>query len=101
MKNIFLIIMIPLMFTGCGHEETYPDIPTLEFKSMSFGNDGGIKTFTLTATFTDGDGDIGYFQDRPNDPIFDDSTSEYYYNYVIELQVSKNGVWKDTTIIYQ
>ena len=65
-----------------------------------FGNDGGAKTFTNTATFTDGDGDIGYYQDRPNDPIFDDSTSQYYYNFVLQLQVYSNGNWNDTTISY-
>ena len=79
-------------------------IPALEFKSLKIaGSDSGIslKTFTLTATFTDGDGDIGYYLDRPNEPIFDDSTSDYYYNYVIEMQVQKNGIWQDTIITYE
>jgi hypothetical protein len=100
MKNLFLICMVSLLFSACRKEDTYPDSPSLEFKSMAFGNDGGVKTFMLTATFTDGDGDIGYYQDRANDPIFDDSSSQYYYNFVIELQVFRNGNWKDTVITY-
>ena len=51
----------------------------------------------MKMSFTDGDGDIGYYQDRPNDSIFDDSTSEYFYNFKIILQVYKNGVWVDST----
>lgn len=100
MKKLFFAGLIGLLFSGCRNKVTYPDIPTLEFKSMAFGDDGGAKIFTLTTTFTDGDGDIGYYLDRPNDPIFDDSSSQYYYNFVIELQVFRNGTWKDTAIAY-
>ena len=98
MKKLFLIAVLAAFISGCGHDPLYPDIPTLEFKSLSFGNVGILKTFLLTATFTDGDGDIGYYQDRPNDSIFDDSLSMYYYNFVIALQVYKNGTWADTAI---
>jgi hypothetical protein len=104
MKNLFFILFIAMFLSGCdgcGPQESYPDIPSLEFKKLVFGNDGDIKTFTLLATFKDGDGDVGYYLDRPNDPIFDDTISEYYYNYVIALQVQKNGIWKDTTIFYE
>jgi hypothetical protein len=100
MKKLFLFALIATLFSGCSNKVTYPDIPTLEFKSMAFGNDGGAKTFTMTATFTDGDGDIGYYQDGSNEPIFDDSSSQYYYNFVIELQVYRNGIWNDTAITY-
>lgn len=102
MKKIFFGLAAVALcsgFSGCGHEDTYPEIPALEFKALEFGNSGGLKTFTLTATFTDGDGDIGYYQDRPNEPIFDDSLSPYYYNFVIAMQVYRNGDWKDTSII--
>jgi hypothetical protein len=101
MNKLFIFLLAVLILPGCGHEETYPDVPTLEFKSMVFGDENNLKTFTLTTTFTDGDGDIGYYQDRPNDPQFDDTLSPYYYNYVIELQVSRNGVWVDTIITYR
>jgi len=85
---------------GCGPQEPYPDIPSLEFKKLGLGNVDSMRTFTLTATFIDGDGDVGYYLDRPNGTIFDDSLSDYYYNYVIALQVQKNGIWQDTTIFY-
>jgi len=100
MKNLFLASVIGLFFLGCSNKETYPDIPALEFKSLTFGEQGNY-TFTLTATFTDGDGDVGYYQDRPNDPLFDDPASPYYYDFVIGLQVLKNGTWADTNIIYR
>jgi len=101
MKNLSFVLLMGLLISGCRNEDTFPDIPTLEYKKLVFGDDSGIKTFTLTATFTDGDGDVGYYLDRPNEAIFDDSLSDYYYNYVIELQVQKNGIWKDTIIFYE
>jgi hypothetical protein len=102
MKKLFFTGMLAALLSGCGHQVTYPVIPTLEFKSLVFGNIGnatGDKIVTLTATFTDGDGDIGYYQDKPNGAIFDSTYSPYYYNFVIELQVFRNGTWKDTAII--
>ena len=100
MKKLIFLFFSAAIFSGCGHEDVYPLIPALEFKNITQGSYNNLKTFTLTATFTDGDGDIGYFQDRPNDPEFDDTLSQYYYNFVLQLQVSKNGVWKDTVIMY-
>lgn len=103
MKNLFLVLIIGLFISSCRREDTYPVIPALEYKNLRIGVADSsllLKTFTLTTTFTDGDGDIGYYLDRPNEPIFDDSTSQYYYNYKISMQVQRNGVWKDTTISY-
>ena len=101
MKNLFALLITGLLFSACGHEDTYPEIPALEFKSLQFGLEGELKIFTLTTTFTDGDGDIGYYLDRPNDPLFDDSLSDYYFNYVIALQSKKSGTWIDTIIFYE
>src|SRR4051812_24299645 len=100
MKNLFFILFFALFLSACSQKDTYPFVPALEYKNLTFGDDGqGIRTFTLTTTFTDGDGDIGYYLDgRPNDPQFDDTSSEYYYNYVLELQIQKNGVWLDSNI---
>ena len=99
MKNFLFVLFIAVIISGCRRADTYPDIPALEFKDLKFSTDG-IMIFTLTTTFTDGDGDVGYYLDRPNDPIFDDSSSQYYYNYVIELQVRRNNDWMDTIITY-
>ncbi len=97
MKKVFFLIAFAVYFSGCTHPDVYPNVPTLEFKSMSFDTGALGRTFTLVATFTDGDGDIGYYQDRPNDSIFDDTLSQYYYNFVITLQVYKHGIWVDST----
>jgi len=99
MKKLTIAIFCAAIISGCARNDKYPDTPTLEFKSLTFGSDGGINTVTLTATFTDGDGDIGYYQDRPNDSIFDSTYSAYYYDFVIALQVYRNNNWKDTAII--
>jgi len=105
MKNLFIVFILGVIISGCSRPDTYPIIPALEFKSLQIvgSADTGfsIKKFILTTTFTDGDGDIGYYLDRPNEAIFDDSTSDYYYNYVISMQVQKNGIWKDTVITYE
>jgi len=100
MKFLAFGLLVAVTFYGCPPQVTYPDNPYLEFKALDISEDA-IKKFTLSARFTDGDGDIGYYQDRPNDPIFDDITSDYYYNFVIEMQVQKNGIWKDTSISYE
>lgn len=99
MKKLFLLFAVAALLSGCGHEDVYPEVPTLEFKNLGFGEESGLRTVTLTATFTDGDGDIGYYLDRPNDSIFDDIESQYYYNFVISMQMFKNGMWKDTAVI--
>ena len=100
MRKLSFVLLFGLLFSGCRHEDTYPDIPALEFKNLTFSNVGPAMTFKLTTTFTDGDGDVGYFLDRPNESDFDDSLSDYYYNYVIELQVQSGGEWKDSIISY-
>ena len=101
MKNLFFVLILGLFLSGCRHADTYPDIPALEFKDLKFGDDGVLMTFTIINTFTDGDGDVGYYLDRPNSPEFDDSLSDYYYNYVINMQVQRSGAWVDTTIIFE
>jgi hypothetical protein len=101
MRNLIFILLGVLLLSSCNRRDTYPDTPALEYKSLDFGieQSTGLKVFTLTATFTDGDGDIGYYLDRPNEEIFDDTASEYYYNFNLSLQVQRAGVWKDTTIL--
>ena len=98
MKNICLIAFI-LLLASCVPQEEYSEIPNLEFKELYFAEPPGSfgQKFFLKMSFTDGDGDVGYHLDRPNDSIFDDSTSEYFYNFKVILQVYKNGVWVDST----
>jgi hypothetical protein len=85
--------------TSCKKLPTYPDVPTLEYKSLGFMQDGqgNDEKFILTATFTDGDGDVGYFSEPINGAVFDSTSSPYYYNFVITLSILRNDVWQDTT----
>ena len=50
----------------------------------------------VTISFTDGDGDIGYYPvgDSRNDPKFDDVNSQYYNNYVVKTYILESGVWQ-------
>src|SRR6266487_2308377 len=95
-RGLLFIAFILFMFaTSCKKLPVYPDVPVLEYKSLSFGQDALGPTFTLTATFTDGDGDVGYNADG-NGAIFDSSSSPYYNNFVITLSILHGNVWQDT-----
>ena len=97
MKRIFAIFILVVLFAlACRKPDQYPDVPELTFKSVDFSQENIGLSFTLTATFTDGDGDIGYYTDKGNGAIFDSSSSPYYSNFVIKLFRFKNGEWTDT-----
>lgn len=93
MNRFFAIAITVVLFAvSCRKPDQYSDIPTLTFKSLSFSTDSfGSRLFTLVATFTDGDGDIGY-----NQGDFSDPNSPYHSDYVIAIQRLKNGIWTDT-----
>jgi hypothetical protein len=97
--KIVLLLIVVLLSGACKKLPTYPEIPTLEYKSLYFEKDanGRDERFVLTATFTDGDGDIGYHSELINGAQFDSASSEYYYNFVITLSILRNSVWNDTT----
>ena len=97
MKALFLLGLTFIFFSGCRKIDEYPLVPVLTYKSVDFTVDSLGSLFTLKATFTDGDGDIGYRSEVPNGDEFDDPTSPYYYNFHIILQVLQNNVWKDST----
>ncbi|MEO0311004.1 MAG: hypothetical protein RIQ89_661 [Bacteroidota bacterium] len=95
----FKVFVIPLffflLFTGCKKPEEYPIIPEISFKNISvqLQSNGKISLAAITISFTDGDGDLGYKQAGLNDPIFDDTASTYYYNFIIRMEELINGVW--------
>jgi hypothetical protein len=96
-KLLFLIPVLFVVLTACKKLPTYPEIPALEYKSVTFGEGSLGKTFTLTVSFTDGDGDIGYHESG-NGSIYDDTLSQYYRNLVITLFYWDNNEWvEDTT----
>ncbi len=60
----FLVAVILAMLQSCRNNETYPDEPVVKFKDFTFTDTSIIgnlmKRGTLTFSFTDGDGDIGF-----------------------------------------
>src|SRR5205814_2061241 len=96
--TLILIISVFMLSSACKKLPSYSDVPTLEYKSLAFEKDesGNDEKFVLTATFTDGDGDVGYHSDPVNGAIFDSTSSPYYYNFVITLSYMVNNEWRDT-----
>jgi len=62
---IFAISALP----SCEPQEEFPDEPTVSFKDFSFSDTvllgNTVKRGTLTFSFTDGDGDIGFDTVQP------------------------------------
>lgn len=91
------ILMATMVFSSCKKPDEYPIIPSIEFKQIYSARDtGGYDENVITViSFTDGDGDLGYYtaESGKNDPIFDDPNSEYYYNYHVIKWQKENGVW--------
>jgi hypothetical protein len=87
-------IMILSCFSGCIKQENYPDVPQIQLVSYTNVFDTGqyaVKGI-LIISFTDGNGDIG-LNSNYNQPPFD-STSPYYYNYVITYFEKQLGTFK-------
>lgn len=97
----FLVVaaLVITVYSGCKKPETFPIIPAIEFKSIgSYKNISGKDSVTvITISFTDGDGDIGYAP-AGNGPVFDDTSSAYYYNFIVHFYEKKNGVWVRDTV---
>jgi hypothetical protein len=97
-------ISILLFFLGlgtlaaCKKQETYSLVPAIEYKSIfrAPATTGFDSAVVVTISFTDGDGDIGYYPvgDSRNDPKFDDVNSQYYNNYVVKTYILESGVWQ-------
>ena len=91
-KIVSVFIIIVCVIASCKKPDEYPDTPTLEFRSLTFSKDtSGFATFTISARFTDGDGDVGY--DAADYP---DASGPYYSNFVLTMLRFHNGVWTDT-----
>jgi hypothetical protein len=86
LKNIVLIITIAGMFYACRKKDVYPVEPEIKFENFitiyNYGQsypERGVLVFS----FTDGDGDIGLFQD--------DTIPPYDYNLFISYFEIQNG----------
>lgn len=61
---LLTVIIFATALVSCEPKVDYPDEPTVEFKSFTFADTtllgNPVKQGTLTFSFTDGDGDIGF-----------------------------------------
>jgi hypothetical protein len=92
-----IILALVLSFYGCKKPDEFPIIPSIEFKSIYSTRNflGYDQNVMVTISFTDGDGDIGYYSRESglNDPIFDDPSSQYYNNFIVKTFILQNGIW--------
>ena len=101
-RRFYLPILMIVSFASCKKAIEYPVEPILAFKSINVTSDGtGYASKVLVdISFTDGDGDIGYYprESGLNDWMFDDPASMYYNNYIVKTYIMRSGVWTvDTT----
>lgn len=96
--TLLAALIFTIILSSCKKPDEYPVIPAIEFKQISAKRDTSPYDISVTTviSFTDGDGDIGYYsaESGKNDPIFDDANSPYYYNYQIIKWQKVNGVWE-------
>ena len=93
--RFYLLMFIAFAVLSCKRPDEFPIIPVISFKSISISKDtlGFDNKITLLLNFTDGDGDVGYYDNGQNDSIFDNPKSPYYDNYIVTYFLLKDGVW--------
>ncbi|MCF0206459.1 MAG: hypothetical protein HUK15_03425 [Bacteroidales bacterium] len=66
---LFLSLLCSFVLQSCEQKNNYPIVPTVSFKEFSFQDtvilNNEVKRGTLTFSFTDGDGDIGFDTTQP------------------------------------
>lgn len=91
--NIIIIASIFLMiFLSCNDEDTYPEIPEIKyagFVKLYNPSNGFYDRGVFKISFTDGNGDIGLYEDEKDPP--------YDYNLFIDYYELQNG---DTVKVY-
>jgi len=98
MRKVGALLLVLAIISGCKKTNEYPLIPSITFKSLTTTQDasGYDLGSHVIVTFTDGDGDIGYHNSGNGYP-YDDTSSIYYYNFVVKLQQKKVGIWNTDT----
>ncbi|MBI4648185.1 MAG: hypothetical protein HY738_16780 [Bacteroidia bacterium] len=101
--SLFFIMLI-VLFLSCEKPETYPIIPSIQFKAMyaydttdALGNDGIIPT--LVFTFIDGDGDIGIKEEETRDSSSIFSDSIYSNNLFLTIYDKIDGEFQPIELI--
>ncbi len=97
MKNIWLFILLSTVIYSCEKTEDYSEIPSVNFKNFTFeieavdgfNNQIGLLTFD----FTDGNGDIGFYENSDT-IISEEITDIFIYEYT-----KTNGVFHTTDTI--
>lgn len=102
MLKRFAILFLLLTVFACKKPVEYPLEPVIKFEGIEVeqGADGYDEKVFVTISFTDGDGDIGYYprESGQNPWIFDDPSSQYYNNYIVKTSIRRSGAWvEDTT----
>jgi len=98
LRRLLYILVIILLFSGCEKEEFYPVIPEIKYIDFSASyKDEGLGTNiigTLTFSFIDGDGNIGF----PENEDTIKETPEIPDAYIVEyVKVDGKFILKDTT----
>ena len=66
MKNklLYVLYLIPWLFSSCIHKPTYPTTPVIVYKDfIRYGDPSDPDSVELVVSFTDNEGDIGLDQD--------------------------------------
>ena len=97
-----LILVGVVAFFSCKKPVEYPLEPIISFQSIRVAQDatGYDDKVQVTISFTDGDGDIGYYprESGRNEAMFDNPASPYYNNFIVKTWVLRDGTWvQDTT----
>ena len=77
-----------LLLSGCLKPEKFPPEPAIIFKSFEQFPDSA----SLTISFTDGDGDIGFGQSDTLPPFH--FSGSYYYNIILDYYLLEAGTWE-------
>ncbi|BDD03229.1 hypothetical protein [Aureibacter tunicatorum] len=84
MRNILLLFVLILTY-GCKFPENYPDEPQIALKNVSFEKDEDNVSYTAVVVdleFTDGNGDLGLYEDETYEP--------YHFR---EISLNNEGKW--------
>lgn len=85
--SVVFILSQLILLSSCLKVETYPNEPTIEYKSFEVFQDSAI----VTISFTDGNGDIGLETGDTLGNFAPDSF--FYYNAYLEYYEFMNGEW--------
>jgi hypothetical protein len=77
-----------IIMQGCLKPQEFSIEPIIEYKGFTAGSDSA----TLSFTFTDGDGDVGFNEGEVTPPF--DTGSIYHYNVFLDYYEKVNGVWQ-------